>query len=112
MSCESSFVKWGFFTDKMPFSSQRSQQETGVRFKVTAVLPAALGSESRQIPLRGLVQFPIFRVPEYSESRWRSGSVLGSVWVELGILKQWLERLLAYRRHLTWRIREHGGAFP
>jgi len=55
--------------------------------------------------------YTIFRVPGYSESEWRSSSVLGSVGEELGILKQRLERPLSYRRHLTWRIWEHSGAF-
>ena len=75
------------------------------------LIPSVLGSaqETEGIPLTEY--FPIFRVPEYSESRWRSGSVLGSVGVDLGILKQRLERPPAYRRHLTCRIWEHSGAF-
>src|SRR6516225_1017774 len=101
----------GFFhrEDAFLFATLSARDRGSI--EITAVLPAALESESLQIPLCGLVHFPIFRVPEYSESRWRSGSVLGSVGVDLGILKQRLERPPAYRRHLTCRIWEHSGAF-
>ena len=50
-----------------------------------------------------LVQYTIFRVPEYSESSCRRGSVLGFVGVDLGILKQRQETPATCRRHLIWR---------
>jgi hypothetical protein len=44
-----------------------------------------LAHEMESIPLTEY--FPIFRVPEYSKSRRRSGSVTGSDGMDLGILK-------------------------
>src|SRR5215471_10382799 len=98
MSCESSFVRWVLFTEKMPFSSQRLSAGSG-SIEITALVAATLERESRRIPLLRFSPVLIFRVPGYSESEWRSSSVLGSVGEELGILKQRLKRPLSYRRH-------------
>jgi hypothetical protein len=67
MSCESSFVKWDFFHREDAFLFAMLSARDWGSIEITAVLPAALESESRQIPLSGLVHPPLSRVPDYLE---------------------------------------------
>ena len=84
VSWKSSFARWVCVANNMALSSQTLRwQETGGSIEI-----AAPESAARCIPLCGLVQCPIFRVPEYSEFLLRTGFVLGFLWEELGILKR------------------------